>query len=65
MKPPNHGRRVRVAVLDEDEGCPVFEGFLALDPSPARHVPDEAGLVLITGPGLPLVIYTTDRIELL
>jgi hypothetical protein len=65
MKPPNHGCRVRVTCLDEGDDCAEMEGFLALDPRRARHVPEETGLVLVMGPGWPLVIYTTDRIELL
>ncbi len=64
MKPPNHGRLVRVTCIDEGEVL-EFEGWLALDPRPARHVPDETGLVLLMAGGYLLPVYTTDRIEML
>lgn len=64
MKPPNHGRLARVTTIDEGYEA-KFEGYLALDPNPARHVREETGLVLVMGanPYNVLPVYTSDRIE--
>lgn len=70
MKPPNHGRLVRVTSI-ADDGHPVeFEGFLALDPRPEPLMREETGLVLLDPAtqmpdDMPLIVYATDRIELL
>lgn len=63
MKAPNHGKRVLLSC--NDEGVQVeFEGFLALDPRPARRpsIP-EIGLLLVMDDLSVMPIYTTDRIE--
>lgn len=63
MKAPNHGCLVRLTTIG-DEPVVEFEGRLALDPCRLKHVPQESGLVLLTSDGDLLIVYRTDRIEL-